>query len=27
VIEKNEININEIIQIPSKSFILMDLYY
>ena len=27
VIEKNEININEIIQIPSKSFLLMDLYY
>ena len=27
VIGKNEININEIIQIPSKSFLLMDLYY
>ena len=27
VIGKNEIDINEIIQIPSKSFLLMDLYY
>ena len=27
VIGKNEIDINEIIQIPSKSFLLMDLYF